>query len=181
MRQLSRKDRRALLICGAALLVFGMIQFVLFPLLEQRKRLERGIRAREQGLEEMRALQAEISQFSRQNNSLGERVARRPSDFSLFNFLEQKAVEGKLKENILYMKPSDPTGEGELQQVAVEIKFQDMQLHELVELLERIESPEHVVEVERLTVQVSRKAQRDGALDVIMRVISLVQAKKVGD
>uniref|UniRef100_UPI0040571470 type II secretion system protein GspM n=1 Tax=Candidatus Electronema sp. TaxID=2698783 RepID=UPI0040571470 len=181
MRQLSQKDRRALLICGAVLLIFGAVQFVLFPLLEQRKRLERGIRAREQGLEEMRATQAEISQFSRQNNSLGERVARRAPDFSLFNFLEQQAVEGKLKENIQYMKPSDPTGEGELQQAAVEMKLQDIQIHELVNLLERIESPDHVVEVERLTVQASRKAERDGSLDVIMRVISLVQAEKNGD
>jgi len=181
MRQLSQKDRRALLVCGAALLVFGMAHFVFFPLIEQRKRLERGIRAREQGIAEMRAMQTEISQFSRQNNSLGERVAKRPPDFSLFNFLEQKAVEGNLKENIIHMKPSDPSGDGELQQMAVEMKFQDIQLHELVDLLERIESPEHVVEVERLTVQVSRKAQRDGSLDVIMRVISLVPAKKDGD
>lgn len=178
MPALSQKDRRALLICLVVLVLFILVRFVLFPLLDERKRLERGIEIKEKGLVEMQAMQAEVSQFSHQNNTLGQRVAERPESFGLFAFLEQKGAEAKVKENILYMKPSDTAGEGELQQVAVEIKLQAVYLAELTSFLGLIESPENIVELERITILVNKK--EPGTLDATMRVISLVQDKKNG-
>ncbi|MCW5198194.1 type II secretion system protein M, partial [Desulfobulbus sp. F3] len=136
MRQLSEKDRRALLFCAGALLLFALIQFVLLPLMDGRKRMEKGIVGREKALAEMQALQAEIRQFSRQSSSLGERVSRRSPSFSLFSFLEKKGEEAKVRENIAYIKPSDTvSSEGGLEQVAVEMKLQAVPLDRLVILL----------------------------------------------
>jgi hypothetical protein len=181
MRQLSEKDRRALLFCAGALLLFAVVQFALLPLMEGRKRLEKGIASREKALAEMQTLQAEISQLSRQSNSLGERVARRAPSFSLFSFLEQKGEEAKVRENITYIKPSDTvSSEGGLEQVAVEMKLQAVQLDRLVALLELIESPENLVEVERISILANKKKEQ-GGLDAVMRVISLSQAKQGGE
>ncbi|CAK8721060.1 MAG: general secretion pathway protein M [Candidatus Electronema aureum] len=179
MRQLSQKDRRALLFCVAALLLFGLFQFVLFPLLDGRKRLERGIANRKKAVAEMQAMQSEIKQFSRQNSSLGERVTQRPESFSLFSFLEKKGEEAKVKDNILYIKPSDTiSDEGRLQQVAVEMKLQAVPIDRLVALLELIESPENIVEIERISILTNKKEQ--GGLDAVMRVVSLMQQAKQG-
>ncbi len=171
---LTGKDRRALSIGGGLLLLFLLVQFALFPLLDRRKRLDRGIRAKQKGLVEMQEMQSRYSQLSRQSNTLEQRVSARDKGFGLFSFLEKMAAESQVKENIAYMKPSDAAGEGVLQQVMVEMKLKAVNLKQLVAFLERIESPKNIVEVKRISIQENKK--QEGTLDVIMQVISPVRA-----
>ncbi len=51
------------------------------------------------------------------------------------------------------MKPSDPAGEGGLQQVMVEMKLKTVPLDRLVDFLERIESPVNIVALKRISIQ----------------------------
>ena len=173
--ELTGKDRRALTIGISVLVLFLLSQFVLFPLLDKRKRLERGISAKQKGLVEMKEMQSRFHQLSRQSNTLGQRVASRSADFGLFSFLEKKAAEVEVKENIAYMKPSDATGDGPLQQVMVEMKLKAVNLKQLVAFLERVESPENIVALKRISIQENKK--EEGTLDVIMQVISLVKTE----
>jgi general secretion pathway protein M len=172
---LTTKDRRALSIGAAILAVFVLLQFVYFPLQDKRKRLVQGIETKEKGLAEMVSMQTLFQQFSTQSNTLEQRLSKRSPEFSLFSFLENRAAEAKIKENIVYMKPSDAAGEGVLQQIMVEMKFKAVNLKQLVAFLERIESPENLVELKRISIQENKK--QPGTLDVIMQVISLVQAE----
>ena len=172
---LTQKDRRALVIGISALALFLLVQFVLFPLFDKRKRLNRGISIRQKGLVEMQEMQSRYTQLSRQSNTLEQLVSRRSGEFGLFSFLEKMAAEAEVKENIAYMKPSDATGDGELQQSMVEMKLNAINLKQLVSFLERIESPENIVELKRISIQENKK--QEGTLDVIMQVISLVLAE----
>ncbi len=171
---LSRKDRRALGVGVSLLILFILVQFILFPLLDKRKRLERGIAAKEKGLVEMQEMQIRFHAFSTQTNTLEQRLSRRAAEFSLFSFLEKKAALAKVKETIAYMKPSDATGEGVLQQNMVEMKLKAINLKQLVSFLELVESPDNLVELKRISIQENKK--QEGTLDVIMQVISLVRA-----
>ena len=85
------------------------------------------------------------------------------------------AAEAEVKDNIAYMKPSDAAGEGVLQQIMVEMKLKAINLKQLVAFLERVESPENIVELKRISIQENKK--QEGTLDVIMQVISLVLAE----
>ncbi len=172
MITLTPKDRRAMTIGGAALLIFVLIQFILFPLLDKRKKLNRSIAAKQTSLIEMREMQSAWVQLSHQNNTLEQRVSRRSADFGLFAFLEGQAAGAGVKEAIDYMKPSDASGEGELQQVMVEMKLKAITLRQIVAFLERIESPVNIVELKRISIQKNKK--EEGTLDVIMQVVSLV-------
>ncbi len=172
---LTQKDRRALVVGISALALFLLVQFVLFPLLDKRKRLNRGISIRQKGLIEMQEMQSRYKQLSLQSNTLEQRVSKRSGEFGLFSFLEKMAAEAEVKENIAYMKPSDATGDGVLQQSMVEMKLKAINLKQLVALLERIESPEKIVELKRISIQENKK--QEGSLDVIMQVISLVLAE----
>ncbi|RUM37058.1 MAG: hypothetical protein DSY58_04395 [Desulfobulbus sp.] len=172
---LSSKDRRALGFGVGALVLFVLVQFVLFPVLDKRKRLVRGIADKEKGLVEMRGMQSRFLKLNRQSNTLEERLSKRPESFGLFAFLENKAAETKVKNNIDYMKPSDVAGEGVLQQDMVEMKLKAVNLKELVAFLERIESPQNLVELKRISIQENKK--QEGTLDIIMQVISLVRAE----
>jgi len=170
---LTQKDRRTLIIGICALVLFLLMQFVLFPLLDKRKRLDRGISTKQKSLVEMQEMQARYLQLSRQSNTFEQRVSRRSTEFGLFAFLEKMAAEAKVKENIAYMKPSDAAGEGALQQIMVEMKLNAMNLKQLVAFLERVESPENIVELKRISIQENKK--QAGTLDVIMQVITLVR------
>jgi len=170
---LTPKDRRALIVGISTLVVFLLVQFVLFPLLDKRKRLDRGISTKQKSLVEMQEMQSRYRKLSLQSDTFEQRVSRRSEEFGLFAFLEKMAAEAKVKENIAYMKPSDATGDGTLQQIMVEMKLNAMNLKQLVAFLERIESPKNIVELKRISIQENKK--QAGTLDVIMQVISLVQ------
>lgn len=179
MASLSQKDKRALTVLLVAFGLFAVIQFAFSPLLEDRKNYDRRIRKKEQDLVEMRAMQDDITRLSHRSNSLEQLVALRPADFSLFAFIEEKCAETQVKDNISYMKPSDPAGDGPVQQVMVEMKLKAIRLNLLVAFLERIESAEHIVALKRISIRVNKKEH--GTLDVIMQVISLVQTGVIGN
>ena len=176
---LRQKDQRALMMLVIALILFSFVQFVLFPLLTDRKQLKRKIRNKESALAEMRIMQDQIKQLSLKSNSLEQVVAARPADFSLYAFLEEKCAETQVKDNISYMEPSDPSGDGALQQIKVEMKLKAVRLNLLIAFLERVESAEHIVALKRISIQLNKKEQ--GTLDVIMQVITLVRTEITGD
>ncbi len=168
---LSRRDRSALMIGGILLLVFAVVQLVLFPLLDKRKRLEKTITTRAREVQEMQAMQQQYDQLHEKSNSLEKQLSKRTAGFSLFSFLEKMATQNMIKDHIAYMKPSSVTGEGMLKQVLVEMKIQTLGLKQLVAFLEHIESPENVVAVKRISIQENKKVK--GTLDVIIQVISI--------
>ncbi|GAB4344658.1 MAG: hypothetical protein Kow0089_21320 [Desulfobulbaceae bacterium] len=156
---------------GAVVLVFLVFRFGVFPLLDQRDRLRRGITAREAALVEMRDLQAKYRELYSRANVLQEQLASRQSGFSLFSFLEQMAAKSEVKKNISYMKPSETVDEGPFKEVLVEMKLQAITLRQLVDFLTLVESPENVVAIKRIAIQENKK--EEGSLDVILQVVSL--------
>lgn len=175
---LRQKDKKALIMLVLALVVFAAVQFAIFPLLAERKKLEQRIKSKENGLAQMYTLQKEIKKLSYKSNSLEKMVSDRSADFSLFAFLEKKCTEAKVMKNISSMTPSDPTGDGVVQQMEVKMKLKAIQLKQLVALLERVESRQDVVALKRISIQINKKKR--GTLDVLMHVITLVQPEMIG-
>ena len=172
MSRISRRDQIALTIGGACVLLFLLLRFGLFPLLDSRDRLKKGLATREKAVVEMRDLQNRYRELHGKANALQEQLAGRQAGFSLFAFLEQMAAQSEVKKNIAYMKPSESTGdEGLFKEVLVEIKLQDVSLKQLVDFLKLIEAPDKIVALKRISVQEGKKEK--GTLDVIMQVVSL--------
>ena len=177
MIQFSPRDRIALIVGGASLFLFVLMQFGVFPLIDHRDQLQRGVAAREKALVEMRDLQGSYRQLHGKANALVHQLAERRPDFSLFSFLEKMAARTGVKKSIAYMKPSETADEGTLKEMLVEMKLQAIGLRELVEFLKRVESPENVVAIKRISIQEDKKEK--GTLDVIMQVITLSQNSAV--
>jgi len=170
---LSKRDRFALIIGVSLLLFFIVTQFIVFPLVDKRKRLRKTISSRQVAVQEMREMQLLHGQLDEQSTGLEQQLSQRSPSFSLFSFLEKMATQGEIKDHITYMKPSTVTGDGTLRQVMVEMKLQTIGLQQLVTFLKRIESPENVVTLKRISIQENKKTK--GTLDVIMQVISIDQ------
>jgi general secretion pathway protein M len=169
--KISRRDRLFLIAGGIFVFLFVVFRFGIFPLLENRERLQQGIGARQQALGEMAGLQDRYRQLHGKANSLQDLLVGRDPDFSLFSFLEQMAAAADVKNNIAYMRPSETADDGPFRETQVEMKLQEITLGQLVDVLQRIESPDQVVAVKRISIQ--ENSRQKSSLDVIMQVVSL--------
>jgi len=171
MIQTTPRDRIFLLVGGSFILLFLIMKFGVFPLIDNRDRLKRGIASRDTALVEMRELQVRYRQLHGKANSLIDQLAGREDNFSLFAFLEQMAAKTDIKKNISYMKPSETADDGPFKEVLVEMKLQTVSLQKLIDFLKLVESPEKIVALKRIAIQENMKEK--ATLDVIMQVISL--------
>ena len=170
MMKLAKREKYLVSFAASAIAIFLIFQFLIFPFFEERKRIQRGIRAREDGLKEMVRLGAEYQIHKKGFQGIKQILARREKGFTLFSFLEKAAGESELKGHIKYMKPSDSKGTGPYKESMVEMKLEGITLNQLVGYLYRIESPENVVSIKRISIQENKK--ESGYLDTILQVLT---------
>ena len=150
--------------------IFCLFQFLIFPFFEARRRVQRGVSAKEDGLREIIRLSSEYNRYRRSAQGIQQVIAKRRKGFTLFSFLENKAGDAGIKTYIKYMKPSISTGAGTYQESLVEMKLEDIVLHQLIDYLYRIESPDNVVSVKRISIKESKK--ESGRLDAILQIVT---------
>ena len=69
------------------------------------------------------------------------------------------------------MKPSTSKGTGPYKESIVEMKLETVTMKQLVRYLERIESPQNVVNTKRISIKGNKKEA--GYLDVVLQVLTL--------
>ena len=151
--KLARREKYFIGIGGAALGIFFLAQLVIFPLLDNRKRLQRGVEVKETGLRDMLRMQAEYQNYQSGSQGMEKFLANRKRGFTLFSFLEQAAGAAEVKEHIKYMKPSTSKGSGPYKESMVEIKLETITMKQLVGYLHRIESPKNVTSIKRISIK----------------------------
>ena len=173
MIQLNKRERLSVAVAGVALLLFILFQFILFPLSDKRSRLKKNLASRERAAVEMQTMQEQYKALSKQSSSIATQLSKREAGFSLFTFLEKHAADSKVKENIAYMKPSEATDNELFKQSLVEMKLQGVGLKQVVQFLELVESPEHLVGIEKIAIQENTKEK--ATLDVTLHMVSIDQ------
>ena len=168
--KLARRERY--LLTGAAILIaaFCLFQFVIAPFFEARRRLERGVRAKRSGLEEIAKLSSEYQRYRKSSQGIQQALTQRKGGFTLFSFLEKEAGDAGVKNTIKYMKPSVSSGSGPYKESLVEMRLEEINLQQLIDYLYRIESPDDVVSIKRITIKKNTKKQ--GSLDAILQVLT---------
>jgi len=164
--------REKYFISAAAILIaiFFLFQFLIFPFFEARRRVQRGVSTKEDGLKEILRLSSEYNRYRRSSQGIKQFIAKRSKGFTLFSFLESKAGDAGVKTYIKYMKPSISTGTGPYKESLVEMKLEEITLNQLIGYLYRIESPDYVVSIKRISVKENRK--KSGYLDAILQVLT---------
>ncbi len=150
--------------------IFCLFQFLIFPFFEARRRVQRGVSAKEDGLKEIIRLSSEYNRYRRSSQGIKQVLVRRRKGFTLFSFLESKAGDAGIKAYIKYMKPSISTGAGPYKESLVEMKLDEITLHQLIDYLYRIESPDDVVSVKRISIKQNKK--KSGRLDAILQILT---------
>jgi general secretion pathway protein M len=169
--QLTGREKMAVAIGGAALLLFVLLQFLLLPLIDNRSRLHKRLASKEKAVAEMRVLKEQYQRLHARSGSIAAQLAQREEGFSLFSFVEKNADESAVKEHIAYMKPSESRGNDQFAQSMVEIRLQAISLDKLLAFLKITESPEHLVGLEKIAIQQNTK--EEGTLDATLLMVSI--------
>lgn len=154
--------------CLVAALLFH--QLVASPFFEGRARLQRGIKAKEQGQAEILRMSAEYRTLQRGSQNLAQLLSKRDKGFTLFAFLEKAAGDSGVKERIKYMRPSSSKGTGPHTEAMVEMQLEGITMSQLTDYLYRVESPENVVAVRRISIKESGKEA--GYLEAVLQAVT---------
>jgi general secretion pathway protein M len=168
--KLATREKYLVLIGICCIIVFFILQFLVFPFFESRRHMASGLKAKERGLDEIATLSAEYQTYQRASQGIREALARRKGGFTLFSFLDEAAGEAQVKPHIKYMKPSTPQSTGPFKESMVEMKLEAITLEQLVGYLYQIESSADLVSIKRISITENKKEQ--GYLDAILQVLT---------
>lgn len=168
--KLNKRERYSLMAGIAAIVVFVVVQFILFPFLDARDRVKHSIVQSEKNLKELSLLAAQYRSLKTDSGQIQRALAQRTKEFTLFSFLEKEAGNAGIKANITYMKPSASKDEGPYRESSVEMKLEKITLDQLVEYLHRVESPSNLVAVKRLSIKQSKEGT--GYLSVLIQLVT---------
>ena len=163
------------MVAGAGV-VFGLfilLKGILFPFLDKRSQLERGIAAKQKALQEIIQLQREYEHLKGGAQEILAALEKREKNFSLFAHLEKKAADTGIKDHIKYMKPSSSPGSGPYVESAVEMKLVGISLEQLTKYLYFVENPEKSIWIKRASIKAQKKPPR--YLDVVLQVLTITE------
>jgi general secretion pathway protein M len=168
--RLARREKYLVSAAGLSVAIFLLLQFLIFPFFETRRRLQRSVSTKEEGLKEILRLSSDYLSHRERTQGVQEVLARRDKGFALFSFLEKSAGDAGVKAHIKYMKPSVSTGPGPYKESLVEMKLEAITLQQLISYLYGIESPDDAVSIKRLSIDENRR--KSGSLDAILQVLT---------
>jgi len=171
--QLAKREKY-LITLAAIVIVFALvIQLVVMPFFEKRERYKNNVVVKQNHLQEIALLRQEYLILQQDSDIMGQRLATRPKNFTLFSFLEKAAGDAGVKNNIKSMKPSASTGKGPFKESLVEMKLERITLGQMVGYLKLIESPDNLVSIKRISIQSNKKETQ--FLDVILQVLTFTE------
>lgn len=168
--KLAKREKYILTAVACLIGAVLLLQLVVFPFFENRRRLRRGITAKQEALNQIVRLSADYKALEKNATGIKRSLAGRKKSFTLFSFLENAAGASNIKSNIKYMKPSEASGRGPFKESLVEMKLEGISLTQLTDYLKRIESPADLVGIRRISIQTNKN--ESGYLDAVLQVMT---------
>jgi general secretion pathway protein M len=169
IKKLTKRERYAIYALSGAVLLFMLIQFIVFPSIDKRKRLRRILQIKEGILSEMIALKSDFEAIEKRTNLAKVRSENREKGFTLFSFLDRLTGKAKVKEYVTYMKPSTTVQKNNSYKISqVEMKFKGLTLQQLTTYLHMIETSKNIVYVKRLSIL--KTGKQEGFVDAVLQV-----------
>jgi len=169
LRRLSRREKISVSIASILVGIIVFVQFILFPVLDEKTRLERTVQTKTDALKEIQRLKADYQSLVKSAEQFKRQTAARPEGFTLFAFLDKLAGDTGIKNNIAYMKPSSTTQKNMPYKISVvEMKLQDVTLEQLTRYLYGMETSPNMVTLRRASF--IKKGDNGGTIDAVLQV-----------
>jgi general secretion pathway protein M len=171
---LQRRDKLAIAVAGVALLIFLVLQLIIFPIVGGRDKIHKRIISKTEALQEIQAGRAQYLALSQNSSSMDARLNKRPKTFALFSFIDQLAGKSGIKGNISSMKPSTSNVKNSSYKLSsVEMKLNALTMEQLTTFLHGLENPKNVVWIKRISI--SKADKNEGLLNTILKAETFQQ------
>ena len=174
MMDLSKRDKIMLLAGGVVLVFIGILQFVWFPTVDRLDNLKRLYAVQDETIARMTRLSGSYLATTRKLSQQAEFLKKRPSNFTLFSFLDTLAEKSGVKKNVAYMKPfTQDLDNKEFKLSKVKVKLDRVYLKGLIEFLSLIESSENGVYITSLSL--NRTGKKQDRIDAVLDTQTLIK------
>ncbi len=169
MIKLNQREKLSVSGAGAFLVLFIVMQWLIFPVFDKRDELKGRLDSKKNILTDMRILRSDYLALQSRMESSRRSLNSRPAGFTLFSFLDQLAGETGLKDHIEYMKPSTAVQEDSGLKISrVELKLQEITMKDLTAYLFKVETSEHMLVVKRLSI--NKTGKDSGLVSAVLQV-----------
>lgn len=151
-KKLEPRQRNFAVICAAALAVILILALVVFPLWDARAKMKKSITANTRKLAEMEKIDADYAVADAQIARIKSAVLSRQADFTLFAYLEKKALAAGVKGSIRQMNSMQGVKSPSFEESLIDLKLEKITIRQLADFLYQIESPAELIRIRRITV-----------------------------
>lgn len=172
IKKLTKRKQYSIFAASSVILLFIGLQFVVWPALDKRKRLDRTLQVKEKILEKMIAFKSGHDAARQRSDLSKSYLANREKGFTLFSFLDRLSGEAGIKDHITYMKPSTTVQKNSpYKTTRVEMKLQSITLQQLTAYLYMVETSKNMVNIKRLTI--SKTGTQESYINVVLQIETL--------
>jgi len=168
IQQMSRREQMMVAAAVVAVVLVVIWLGVVDPYRAKMDRLDNQIKSRSNSLVEVNNLKQEIARLRQQLSGVSDKKALTGP---LFSHLEMLTEKTGVKDNLLSMRPQQPSVQGDYRQQMVELKLEKLSLPQLVRFLYQVEYAGQGVQVK--SMRLKRRFDDHSSLDANLSIFSL--------
>jgi 3-polyprenyl-4-hydroxybenzoate decarboxylase len=135
--------------------------------------MKKSIQSQSKKLEEMVKIDADFAVQDAKISLIKNAMASRRHDFTLFAYLEKKAVLANVKGNIKQMNSMQGVKSASLEETLIDLKLEKITIKQLTDFLYQIESPAEPMKIKRITI--NKMKESPDYISVQLLIASCVQ------
>jgi general secretion pathway protein M len=168
--KLAKREKYVVIISACVLSLFLIINFLLLPFFNAKDRLSKGIITKEGEYKEIASLISVYRGYEKNADEISKAMAKRGKGVTLISYLDQAAGTAEVKDYVKNVNPSPLKGSGQFKESVVEIKLEGITPEQMVNYLYRVENPDDLVFIKRMSIADNRK--QEGYLDLTIQVFT---------
>jgi general secretion pathway protein M len=150
--KLDKKQRYYVASAAILILIALILEFALFPFWDAKGRIKQALQTNQKKLSEIISMDNELTALEAKAAKVKRVMMARPADFSLFSYVEKKAVIAAVKGNIKNMSSSRGTQMASFEESLIDIRLDKITIKQLTNFLYYAESPADLVRIKRISV-----------------------------
>lgn len=150
--KLDTRQRYLVAVCAAVVLVALVLSLAVFPMWDARVKMKKSIATNAKKLEEMVKIDADFTAQNVKISRIRKALASRRADFTLFSYLEKKAIAANVKGSIKQMSSMQGVKSPSFEETLIDLKLEKITIKQLSDFLYQIESPSEMIKIKRITV-----------------------------
>ncbi|MRR15786.1 MAG: hypothetical protein EG826_04950 [Deltaproteobacteria bacterium] len=150
--KLDKRQRYLVIFCAAAVGVALVLALVVFPLWDARVKMKKSAASGQKKLEELVKIDADLTAQEAQISRIRQALASRRADFTLFSYLEKKAVAAHVRGRIKQMNSVPGVKSPSFEETLIDLSLEKITIKQLTDFLYQIESPSEMIRIKRISI-----------------------------